>query len=424
MKPPVIAQPTRREVAHADALRKSAIVNPDARGVIQGRRYSLQAVEGYLDLAAARAKHRNPHGLGASILGWVAEAREAIHTKDWMKTKTEIAIAASRGDEEGKQLFAEAVKLVTSNFVAAVSNWGAFFQRESLGDSQWPMLVAERPGMQMTIHTIGQDGGNRTIQSQPGTLDGTPVPLFVRSSHWIEYALRDLYRGDVQQAALAQFDVAMDRLDRTEELLASYLIYGGSNTRLVASFTTTGNEWERDYYANRRVNTSNLPAGNFVTLAGNSTSSLFRKEVFDAVVQYFSSWGAGVIENGTLAPVEIVVASKHINDFLAQVGFSTAANSLAEQVFENGYVVNYAGRNWTVVGDNTLDPNNGVAYVRSNLPVGVAYDKPSFEQVIQDTDSNLVVQNKGRVCEQWVEGFGMPLHWRKHTFGVRYMTPT
>ena len=34
----------------------------------------------------------------------------------------------------------------------------------------------------------------------------------------------------------------------------------------------------------------------------------------------------------------------------------------------------------------------------------------------------LLAANPGRVCEVWCEGFGMPRHWRKRTFGVCYKT--
>jgi len=70
------------------------------------------------------------------------------------------------------------------------------------------------------------------------------------------------------------------------------------------------------------------------------------------------------------------------------------------------------------VGVSVLCPG----YVRSNLPVGIAFDKPSLAKTIMDETPALVVQNKGRVCEIWCKAFALPLHWRKRTFGVCYKT--
>ena len=98
-------------------------------------------------------------------------------------------------------------------------------------------------------------------------------------------------------------------------------------------------------------------------------------------------------------------------------------NKLEQQVFDGGIVMNYAGVNWIITGDNTIDPNQGVAYVRTNRAVGVYFDKPSLAETIVDETPALRQQNKGRSCEIFCEGFAMPRHWRKFTLGVRYKTP-
>lgn len=422
------ARPTRREVAHANQLRQSAIagLNPDAREVVQATRTSIPVIERLLAAVADRAKVTNPLGQGARIAAWAAEALEAIHTDGWLKDKGEVAMAASRGDAEAVELHAAAVQVTTENIVRANSNWLPYFEERSLGDEDYPVIVPETVGMRLTIASIGQDGGNVTIQSQVGDPSPLFCPLHLRSTPWIEYPLVDVYKGaQVKEMALAQFDVARDRAWRLDELLASYLLYGGSNTRLVEAFVTTGELGARDYYAHPRVNTANLPAGNFVTLSGNSTTSLFRKEVFDAIVKYVRSWGENVMESGSLMPVEISVASSHVTDFLSQVSLATAPNPVVDQVFANGAIVtlDYAGYKWIITGNNTIDPNQGVAYVRMNQPVGLFFDKPSLAKALVDESATLAAQNKGRTCEIWCEGFAMPLHWRKRTFGVRYKTP-
>ena len=129
------------------------------------------------------------------------------------------------------------------------------------------------------------------------------------------------------------------------------------------------------------------------------------------------------MEGGNLTPVEVSVASSHVTDFLAQVTMASVVNNLTTQVFAGGVIVEYAGYKWIVTGNNTIDPNQGVAYVRMDQPVGIFYDKPSLAKSLIDETPSLIALNKGRTCEIWCEGYAMPLHWRKRTFGVRYRTP-
>lgn len=426
MKPKSSLPVTKRETAHAAVLRSTALADRNSSAPSPATRMSVPGVERLLDNLAGRVAIINPMGLGAKIKEWCADAKEAIHTEDWLKSKAEVAIAAARGDSEALALHAATVQVVTENMVTGNSNWLPFFEMRSLADDEYPEILPEVIGQKITVDSIGQDGGNTTVQSQPDSPSPIFVPLNQRATKWIEYPLKDLYKGSVKEVALAQFDVARDRLWRLDELLASYLLVGGANTRLIATFDTTNADIGlRDYWATPRVNVANLPTGNFITLSGNSTTSLFRKEVFDAILKYANQWGSGIMEGGGLAPVEIQIASLHMTDFLSQVTMNSyGTNKLEQQVFDGGIVTNYAGRNWIITGNNTIDPNQGVAYVRMDQPVGVVFDKPGMAEVIVDENPNLRIQNKGRTCETWVEAFAMPLHWRKRMFGVRYKTAT
>lgn len=421
--------PTKGEVAHAKNLRTSALADRDpngSRGVTPATRMSVPRLEGFLDTLATRAKILNPLGKGSAIVLWCAEAKEAINTDNWLKEKGEVVVAAAKGDSEALALHAEAVSITTNNFLAANANWLRFFEERTLGETDFPVLEHEKVGMRLTVDSIGQDGGNETIQSQINQPSPLFIPLHMRSTKWIEYPIRDAYHGmAVKEVALSQFDIARDRAWRTNELLGSYMLIGATNTRLTATFETASTDLGLlDYYAHPGVNTANLPAGNFITISGNSTTSLFRKEVFDAILKYIGGWGMDLLDGGSMAPVEILIASKHMTDFLGQVAMNSAGtNGLEQQVFEGGIVTNYAGQNWIITGDNTIDPNQGVAYVRTSRSVGVYFDKPALAETIVDETPALRQQNKGRSCEIFCEGFAMPRHWRKFTLGVRYKTP-
>ncbi len=248
----------------------------DHRKVVPASRFSVTDVERFLLKIKERVAIINPCGKGAAITAWADAALTAVHSDDWLKTKGEIAYGAHHGDSEAVALHAEAVEVTTENVVRANSNWLPYFDSRSLADTDFPVINPDRFGMQISIDTIGQDGGNRTISAQPADPSPIFVPLFMRASNWIEYPLVDVYRGSVvKDLALSQFDVARDRAWRTDALLASYVLYEGANTRLVTTFVTTGDNSLRDYNPYDRVNVANLPAGNFVNgMLSNCSSNL------------------------------------------------------------------------------------------------------------------------------------------------------
>jgi hypothetical protein len=394
------------------------------RPVTKAGKYGVPRVERELDAALLRASCRlgeeNPHV--KSMAEWTAEAKENIHTESWLQDKGEIAAAAGRGEREAQALMAEAVSIVTTNLVLPTAVWAPFFEMRSLAPADQLFIESEVEGMAITVDTIGADGGRQTIQSQPQTPSPIAVPIHMRGTPWIEYGLVDPYKGVVKEMALAQFDVARDRAYRMDTLLGSYIMVGETNTRYAATFTTTGAENLRDFILHPGVVAANLPTGNEITLSGNTTSSLFRKEVFDAIIEYASSWGDFTLEAGAMRPVEIIVSSKHLTHFLASVGFSSVDNTLTKQVFDGGAVVSYAGQTWVITGSNKISPTHGVAYVRFDQPIGVFATKPNLEDEIIDETPTLRSQNKGRICQNWAESVGLPLHWRKRTAAIRYRT--
>ena len=225
----------------------------DHRKVVPASRFSVTDVERFLLKIKERVAIINPCGKGAAITAWADAALTAVHSDDWLKTKGEIAYGAHHGDSEAVALHAEAVEVTTENVVRANSNWLPYFDSRSLADTDFPVINPDRFGMQISIDTIGQDGGNRTISAQPADPSPIFVPLFMRASNWIEYPLVDVYRGSVvKDLALSQFDVARDRAWRTDALLASYVLYGGERDTkgrvqsVVSSWESTSYSYAKD----------------------------------------------------------------------------------------------------------------------------------------------------------------------------------
>jgi hypothetical protein len=397
------------------------IVDVHNRPIQKAKKWNVGTLTTALKSLKQKATMRMVEG-GELTASWCDEAIENINTEDYMKEKGEAILAASKGDRESAEMIAESIAIVTTNFVTADTCWMPFFRQSSLADGDNLVIQTDQPGQRIQIDGIGQDGGRISYFAQPE--DPTPVfvPIHMRSTPWIEYALRDLYKGSVKDMALMQFDLARDRAERQDQLASSYILTTSADTRYIANFVTTGAQNVRDIYAHPGVVLANLPTGNLITLSGNTTSSLFRKEVYDAIIEYVTSWGSNALEAGSMMPVEIIVASKHMTDFLKQVSFGLVPGFTQDQVFEGGALLNYAGYRFVIKGVNTLSPTHGRAYVRMNLPIGEWADKPGFAEDIVDNSPALRTQNKERMCSQWAESIALPLHWRKNTLCIIFRT--
>lgn len=396
------------------------IIDTNNRPVQTAGTWSVGSLTKYLAGLKEKATHRDPRGQGALTAAWCDEAIENIHRDDYLKEKGELAFAAAHGDPEAQSMMAEAVEVVTTNIVTADTIWLNFFEQRSLGDTDYLLIVNDTRGRQITIDTIGQDGGRETVQSAVDSRTPVVIPGHLRGTPWIEYPIRDFYKGMVKDLALAQFDLARDKAYRQDVLAFSYINVGSADTRYVANFVTTGADKDRDILAHPGVVLANLPAGNLITLAGNTTSSLLRKELFDAVIQYVTSWGSNTVEGGTMRPIELVVSSAHQTDFLKQLTLKDVPGFLVDQVFEGGMIMKYGGWTWVITGVNTLAPSHGVAYLRTDMPIGIWAEKPSFAEEIIDDSSTLRSQNKGRMCENWAESVACPRHWRKRSAAFRF----
>lgn len=399
----------------------AGISNPALRVVTSAKKRSIPQVLKMMEELKSRVEFVNPLGKKAELIEFFANIQEQVETESWLADRSAILMAASNGDREAVAMQAEIIRFTTSNLILATSQWMSFFEMQSLGDADVPYLESDI-GQQIIVDSIGPDGGNTMVTAQ-FERDFYPIPLLTLATQWFEYPLTDLYKGsEAKTAALANIDIALDFADKINALLGSYLISGGTNTRLTATFDTSGANLANDYTVRANVNTANLPAGNLITLAGNTTSSPFRKEVFDAIEKYCQSWGANVFPDGDLAPVAIHVASANATDFLGQVTLGSYQNPVTTQIFSGGKITEYGGRNYLIIPDNTIAPNSGICYVRTNKPIGYVFDKPSQARTITDPDASLALQNKGRVAQSQVFGFGMPKHWRKNTLGVCYRT--
>jgi len=364
----------------------------------------------------------NPSGRGADLKEYFEGLAESVVDPDQLQKRGEMIMAAREGDPEQIKLRAEAVKLMVSNIILATSSWGNFFNMVSLGSEDWPMYEVSVP-QEILVETVGLGGKTNTVQA---ILDKKqyPIPLEMYWTQWYEYTLRDLYKGTrVKDLALAQIDMARDFTAKIEAILAGYILKGAANSRLVATFETTDADLKlHDYVAHSRINTANFPTGNLVTLSTNTTTTSFRKEVLDAALEYAESWGGDIDGTGPLEIQSIRVPSKDVGDWRTGVTLTSESNSLTEQVMQGGAVLNYAGKRFTLEGDNTIDPTEGVAYVQFNKPIGEQYEKTEFADVLIDEGVERQQENKGRMSQGTALGWALPRPMRKNVLGIVYRT--
>jgi|GEM_PF-2128266 len=411
-----------RQIAHSMSLRAqgAARMSDAKRGSQKASTYTPDGAGQQFLAMARRAKIVNPGGRGEELAAYFEGLNETLHSADRLKERADMIESARGGDAEAIRMRAEAVVTSVSNIMLADMGWGNFFEMQSLGDEQWPMYEVSIP-QEITVEAIG-DSGEPQIVSPIQDKTQYPIPLQLIFTEWFEYTLRDLYKGNrVQSLAMANIDMGRDFAYAIENILASYILVGGANSRLTAAFDTTNADKKlRDYVAHSRVATGNFPAGNLITLSTNTANSNFRKDVLDAALSYCEGWGKDVDGSGALDVVSIRVCGKDIGAWREQVTLTSESNSLTEQIFNNGAILSYAGRRIVLEGDNTIDPADGMAYVQLNKPIGTQYEKTSFADVIIDENPALRMRNKGRMAQGSAFGWALPRPLRKNVLGIRY----
>lgn len=407
--------------SYAKHLRMSAVnaiggaSAPGGRALHKATSANLGRLTKYFENLGVRAECIHAGKTGADLKEWTGAVVEQIHTEGWLKERNEIMVLAARGDSDAQAELAEIVRRTVTNLLMAHANWSAFFAMESLANEETAYLEFETP-REIQFDTIGEDGGVVTAQADLSKSQAL-CKLFYLWSEEFEYPLVDIYKGDVASLALATIDAARDLAQKINGLLGSYMLVGGANSR-IGAFTLDDSPTAH-YVAHSGIHTSNLPTTNLPTITGNTATSLFRKEVFDAFIEYVESWGTGAFaDGGDLRVAAIHVASKNSADFLKQLSLTTESNFATQQIFEGGRLVSYGGYTFPLIFDNTIPATgDGYAYLRTNKPVGMMFEKPGLDQVDTDQDKR---SNKGKYSQGKVMGFGMANPWSVNCAAVKF----
>ncbi len=373
---------------------------------------------------AKRSSCLYPGKRGEDLKAWFTAAAESAKDPESMAKVRDLLEAVRDGDQKAKKELAGIVTVSTQNWMQATSDWMPFFRLHTLQHDDKAYMETTVP-QEVGVTTIGRDGRPEDIQPHNRS-ERARVRMTEIATDGYLYPLSDLEEGfNCKDRALMNVDLTRDLNYQRDAIAQSYLLVGAPNTRIRATFTTTGPETSRDYFTHTRVNTANFPAGNFLTLSTNTATSGLRQDLLVGAAEYVESWGDDVFPDGNLTIGIIRVPSAHVTGWLQQVQISNIgtgghSNSKVEEVFDNGFVLSFGKHTFRIVGDNTLDPADGIAYIQLGKPVGHWFEKPSLNRVVTDTDMELRLANQEIIYQTNVFGVGFFNHETPNYLAIRY----
>lgn len=346
-----------------------------------------------------------------------AQFDEALKPENARAAKDAQAALMQRildGDEEAVSEFQEIVIWSVENFLYARSNYAGFFETATLKDDQQPW-IENLEHFEAHVNLLGQDGGAprwQRIRAHTKQM----VPFYILTTEELEYQLTDIYTGKIADRSKVGLDLAGDLNFKLDGRLF------GNLQDLIGPFTLTGDAINRVYVPHSRINTANLPTTNLLVPADNTSTTLFRKSCLDVIVAYAKAWGEETFGDGPLVPTAVFVPSSHITGFLADCRIEDPDNELNRQVFDFGMIMNYAGYKWMFIADPTLDPTEGLAYVKFNKPVGKHWTKPLGDKTFIDDSKALQKENRETMSMQKCFFTAIPAQRRMNIAAVQYRT--
>ena len=377
----------------------------------QSVRSGLIDKKAYLEELKFRARALQP-AAAARVGAILAKMEENLKPENEQRLKD--LIIRARTDAEAKAELAKLRIVTVDNFLTATSNPIAFFDEVKLENNEVP-YIENTSKQEIIVSYLGQDG--RARKTQPIKYqDAQQIDLHTLSTEEYEYQLMDIYKGDVKTPSMANIDMAYDYEMQVNKLMWPFVF------RSIGAFTLTGARANRVYVPHSYVNVKNLPITNLLVPAGNTTTSLFRKECLDAILDYCAAWGNNAFRDGQLKPVAVYIPSSEAMGWTKQITLTSQPNTKVEEIFQYGFILTYGGVTWQFIADATLDPDAGRAYVKFNKPIGTYFTKPGMDKTFTDESIEMQKQNKGSVSMQKVVGWGLPVTGRVAVAAVQYHT--
>lgn len=330
------------------------------------------------------------------------------------KAYGDLVRRAHLGDADAQTQMHALVLETTVNFLTATMNFGRLFEMRTLADNQSP-VIQNNTRNQIAIAYLSQEGEPRwhkVVKPQTETL----VDLYILASEWVWYALRDLYTGDVSEAARVMFDITYDLKAKLEDVLKTLAL-----TAIGAFDVTAANKSARVYNASDRFLSGALPTTNDLSIASVGTSTKFGLATVATEVLDYCSRFAGSDPSGDLRPTgELIVPVQDIREVMDSITITSAAqNQAAQDTLARGWLdlPPVLGVNWRIVPDNTIARK--ACYAVLNKPLGILWNKPSFGVVEEVVERS---KNRARRMESLAFGAAIPTPNKRNLVKVTYRT--
>ncbi len=367
-----------------------------------------------LQSLAARLALHHP-ATAARCEAFIEDAKSSLSEENQKKILA-LQKRAAQGDNEAFSDLQAMRVIAVENYLTIKSNSATFFETVELKDDEEAMLQNESR-QEIMARFIGQDGKPRMTQIiRSQNLER--IPLKFLSTDEVEVPLIDIDRGHVAEKAMSNIDLAAE-LALKEGAEMWNLIKA-----CVGPFNLSGAIAKRVYVAHSAINAANLPTTNLITLANNTGASKFRFDAIKAMVQWCMQWGNNVIGVGEVTPISIFIPSKDVGSFLDDITPTMNDNAVVREIQGSGYVLSLAGKSFNIIPDAQLDPAAGMAYVRTNIPLGKRFTKPGLAQSWPTSLSNISREERqnNRIVMSMKHPYGAvcPNPQRMGVIGIKY----
>ena len=345
-------------------------------------------------------------------------ALTALDTADSRKAVADM-VAASIGDSpEAKESQVALSRMIAENVGKLIRFTGSYvpwYKSVTLGESDVPYIRTFVP-QEINVRIGTGDGTLITHDAQPDLEDDTKAILFFMISDILRAKLFDVNKGNIADAALGTVDIALDLLDKIDAYLALAVRIGGANTIFTSTFVTDGTP-AAHYLATSRINTANYPTGNIIAPASNGGATKPRFDCLRVIDEYFGRF-ASALDNA-VGPVRIHMASGIAHQFGDEFTATSVTNPYSDALYKNRKMLNYNGRDFEIVPDDTIDPTDKYLYVNSGMPIGLYFDKPAGAKVFRKEDD---VLNEVTTWERALMATLYPVPWAIGSCAVQFKT--
>lgn len=365
---------------------------------------TLEELQGRLKIFAARAKHLcgvMPNGkpLGAAVSEFFSNMLSGTSDPEQIRQRSEFLTKAESDPLARVQLCGIRVETISNYLLANVNIIPMFFEIVNLGDDERPVFQ-NTTDQEVRVSYVGFDGGLKSAKVVKDD-DEMLITMKMVTTERLRYRRVDIYRGTIVDAAVKTLRMGYDLANQMDKLAFTLLTdptlgaFGAFNYPSAdgtfpaagaqparndgrATASTTGVDYT--WVPNSRINPANLPTTNDIVAPDNNANTSFRFSLLKLAKKYEGMWQGAFPQGPLMLTGRILIPGADAADIADEIVPSGNTNNrVADNLLETGYTrINYLGRDWDIITDNTLTP--GSLYCELNRKPGRAYYKPSMDR--------------------------------------------